>query len=233
MQPDTYDQDGLISVHNHEFMHDPRFIAAYTRGVAAAGQDYNWHWRVHIGLWAAQTAIRLPGDFVECGVNRGFLSSSIMQALDWDSLGRTFYLLDTFQGIDMRYLSDEDRREGVEAKNAALLEQGFYATDIDSVRRNFAEWRNAVIVEGPVPETLARVTAERVAFLHIDMNCAAPEIAALEYFWPRLQVGAPVLLDDYAYHGYRHQKVAMDALAARFGVSIASLPTGQGLLIRT
>ncbi len=233
MQPDAYNQDGLISVHNHEFMQEPRFTAAYQRGVAAAGQDYHWHWRVHIGLWAAQTAVRLPGDFVECGVNRGFLSSSIMQRLDWDALGRQFYLLDTFRGVDPRYLSDDDRREGVVEKNAGWIEQGFYATESDSVRRNFAEWRNVTIVEGAIPETLSRVTAARIAFLHIDMNCAAPEVAALEYFWPRLQVGAPVLLDDYAFHGYRHQKVAMDALAERLGVAIASLPTGQGLLIRT
>lgn len=233
MPADAYDQDGLISYHNHEFMQDPRFNAAYQRGVEAAARDYNWHWRVHIGLWAAQTAVRLPGDFVECGVNRGFLSSSIMRLLDWDTLGRTFYLLDTFRGIDARYLSDDDRRERVEAKSAAFIEQGFYVTDVDTVRRNFAEWRHAVIVEGPIPETLPRVNSERIAFLHIDLNCAAPEVAALEYFWPRLQIGAPVLLDDYAYHGYRHQKVAMDALATRLGVAIASLPTGQGLLIRT
>jgi len=110
---ESYNQDGLISVHNHEFMHDVRFIEAYQRGVSATGQDYQWHWRVHLGLWAAQTAARLPGDFVECGVNRGFLSSSIMQLLDWDRLGKQFYLLDTFHGIDSRYLSEDDRREGV------------------------------------------------------------------------------------------------------------------------
>ena len=43
---------------------------------------------------------------------------------------------------------------------------------------------------------------------------------------------APVLLDDYAYWGYRQQKVAMDALAARLGVAIMSLPSGQGLIVR-
>src|SRR6186997_1537210 len=110
--PDAYDQDGLTSVHNHEFMEDPRFVAAYQRGVIAAGQDYKWHWRVHIGLWVAQNAARLSGDFVECGVNRGFLSSSIMAFLDWDRLGKKFYLLDTFRGIDERDLaSDEARRK--------------------------------------------------------------------------------------------------------------------------
>ena len=233
MTADTYNQDGLISVHNHEFMGERRFADAYKRGVAATGTDYQWHWRVHIGLWAAQTAARLPGDFVECGVNKGFLSSSIMQRLDWDSLGKQFYLLDTFRGMDVRYLSEEDVREGVVEKNVELIASGFYATESSAVRRNFAEWRNVQIIEGTIPETLPQVRAERIAFLHIDLNCVAPEIAALTCFWDRLVVGAPVLLDDYAYHGYRHQKVAMDELAGRLGVPIASLPTGQGLLLKT
>ncbi len=214
-------------------MEDDRFVAAYQRGVSAAGQDYLWHWRVHIGLWAAECGARLSGDFVECGVNRGFMSSSIMQRLDWNRRDRQFYLLDTFSGVDQRYLSDDDIREGVMAKNADLIQAGFYATRAEEVRRNFSEWRNVTIIEGPIPETLPQVRSDHVAFLHIDMNCAAPEVAALEYFWPRLEVGAPVLLDDYAFHGYAHQKVAMDRLSGRLGVSIASLPTGQGLLIRT
>lgn len=233
MAADSYNQDGLVSVHNHEFMREARFVDAYQRGVAATGTDYQWHWRVHIGLWAAQTAARLPGDFVECGVNKGFLSSSIMRLLDWDRLGKQFYLLDTFRGIDARYLSEEDLREGVVQKNVDLIASGFYATDAIAVRRNFAEWRNVQIIEGTIPETLPQITAERIAFLHIDLNCAAPEIAALTCLWGRLVVGAPVLLDDYAYTGYRHQKVAMDELASRLGVAIASLPTGQGLLLKT
>lgn len=233
MQPATYNQDGVITVHNHEFMEDARFKAAYARGVEAAGEDYQWHWRVHIGLWAAQIAARLDGDFVECGVNRGFLSSSIMQLLDWDTLGRQFYLLDTFRGIDESALADDDHRHDLVQKNEDRIGSGFYVTNVEGVRRNFAQWRNCRIIEGAVPGTLPEVTAARIAFLHIDMNNAAPEVAALEYFWPRLSTGAPVLLDDYAYHGYRPQKLAMDQLAARLGTAIASLPTGQGLLIKT
>ena len=53
----VYDQDGLRSVHNHEFMGDPDFISAYDRGVEATrGRDYSWHWRVHVGIWASQVA---------------------------------------------------------------------------------------------------------------------------------------------------------------------------------
>jgi hypothetical protein len=42
-----------------------------------------------------------------------------------------------------------------------------------------------------------------------------------------------ILLDDYAYAGYHPQKVGMDAWAANCNVAIASLPSGQGLIIKT
>lgn len=81
-------------------------------------------------------------------------------------------------------------------------------------------------------ETLAQIDSEEIAFVHIDMNCAPPEIAAIEYLWPRLTTGAMVLLDDYAYIGYHHQKNAMDKFANSKSVDIMSLPTGQGLLVK-
>lgn len=221
-----YDADGLTSIHDHEFMRDPAFIAAYERGAHAAG-DYDWHWRVHIGLWAAESASRLEGDFVECGVNRGFLSSAIMQYLDWNNAGKTFYLLDTFSGLDPRYAAEDANRRSTEN-----LESGFYVRDADAVRQNFAEWKNVRIIVGAVPETLEQIDTEKIAYLHLDMNCPEPEVAAFEFLWERLVPGAFVLLDDYAYRGYSSQKSAMDAAASKKQVRIASLPTGQGLLIK-
>ena len=76
------------------------------------------------------------------------------------------------------------------------------------------------------------MSAKRVAYLHLDMNSAPPETAALAYFWDRLVAGAPVLLDDYAYHGYVSQKAAMDSFAREKGINILSLPTGQGLSVK-
>lgn len=227
-----YDQDGLRSGHNHEFMSDPVFQAAYARGIKAAGTDYQWHWRVHTGLWAASMAAKLTGDFIEFGVNRGFLSSAIMQLLDWNRTGRRFYLLDTFSGIDERFINDDDRLVGVLERNRREIESGFYTFDLDEVRANFAEWPTAILIPGAVPDTLAQIDADSFAFAHIDMNCAPPEVAAAEFLWPRLVPGAIVLLDDYAYSGYRSQKLAMDKFALSKNVPILSLPTGQGLIIK-
>jgi hypothetical protein len=232
--PAAYASDGLISVHSHSFMQEAKFLDAYARGVKALGgvDTYQFYWRVHVGLWVASIASQLDGDFVECGVNKGFMSSAIMENLDWNSLNRDFYLLDTFAGLDERFVSDEELSSGAMRTNEWNLLSGYYIKGSDSVRENFAEWQRVHVIEGTIPDTLTEVESQRLAYLHIDLNCAPPEIAAIEYFWDKLTPGAPVLLDDYAYFGFTPQKLAMDEFARTHGVSICSLPTGQGLLIK-
>jgi hypothetical protein len=227
--PSFYDQDGLRTYHNHDFLKDPAFCKAYARGCLAAADDYRWHWRVHVGLWAAHAAKSIPGDFVECGVNRGFMSSAIMDYLTWDSLGKQFYLLDTFQGLDKEQISGHSDKR---AANETFLKSGFYTTNVEAVKQNFAEWKNHKIIAGTVPATLGEIHSEAIAFLHLDMNCAPPEVAALEYLWDRLSPGAVILLDDYAQIPFIAQKRALDVVTASKGVQILSLPTGQGLFLK-
>jgi hypothetical protein len=100
------------------------------------------------------------------------------------------------------------------------------------VHANYSEWPNAVVVQGVIPEVLPALGIGKVAFLHIDMNCAYPETAALEFFWDHLSHGAVVLLDDYAYFGHDLQQSAIDAAAQTLGAKILPLPTGQGVIIK-
>lgn len=228
-----YNQDGLHSVHNHDFMKEAGFMRAYQRGIKAADDDYKWHWRAHIGLWAAHTAHHLDGDFVECGVNRGFLSSAIMEYLDWNKLDKKFYLLDTFEGLNHSAISEGEEGKLEWERNNKNLEIGFYTNCYEEVLANFSEFKNTQLIKGMIPDTLVEVDTQKIAYLHLDLNCAPPEIAAFKYFWPKIVLGGVILLDDYAYIGYESQKHAMDAVTAEVGVKIASLPTGQGLIIKT
>jgi len=222
-----YDQDSLSTIHNHEFMNEPKFIAAYQRGTKSHGEEANIHWRVHVALWVAVNCNRLEGDFVECGVNKGMLSSCIMQYLDWNSLKKHFFFFDTFNGIDPRYLNEKEKEQGRMEFSAK-----YYSDCFEQVKENFKEFDRTHLIKGSVPDTLETVEIGRICYLSIDMNCAAPEIAAAEYFWPKMVSGAMALLDDYAYVGFDEQKKAFDEFAIRKGIQILSLPTGQGLLIK-
>jgi len=229
-----YGRDGIFTFNNSHFVHDPDFQAAYQRGLRASwGVDPKIEWRVYIALWAAKSAMQVEGDFVECGVNAGFISSAIMHHLGWQRFEKEFYLIDTFQGPDLSQYSEEEVQRGQRKIAEAAMANGAYVTDIERVRANYAEWPNARIVQGAVPEVLGgRLKVEQVAFLHLDMNCAKPERAAFEHFWEKLSPGGIVLLDDYAGYGYDALAKAIDDAAGARGAEVLSLPTGQGLIVK-
>lgn len=227
----SYARDGLFTLHRHPFLNDATFRKAYARGVqASAGYDPSMEWRVHVALWAARLALTTKGDFVECGVNAGFVSSAIMEALEWDALDRTFYLIDTFNGPVAAQFSEDESAKLEEIEKAVA--RGSYVTDLSRVIENFEEWPRVEFVQGEVPRVLPDSGVRSVAFLHIDMNCALPEREALRYFWPLLSDGGVVLFDDYTYFGHDALTVAIDAVAAEIGASVLALPTGQGLIVK-
>jgi hypothetical protein len=228
----AYVEDALMTTQNHEFVDEPAFTRAYQRGMQATGSDYHFRWRVHVALWAAASASKLTGDFVECGVNKGFESSAIMNYLDWNSLAKKFYLLDTFQGLDERYVSEEEKAAGYLERNRNSLASGYYITGVERVKKNFSEWKNAIVIQGTIPDSLKEVDTPAIAYLHLDLNCSPPEVSALELLWDRLVPGAFVLHDDYAQAAHRISKEGMDRFAAKKNLQFVSLPTGQGLLIK-
>jgi hypothetical protein len=233
----TYDADFLVAYHKDlGFLHDPRFRAAYRRGMDSGhhivrdrGSDEDIHieWRVHVLLWAAAHALRLAGDFVECGVNTGIYSLAVCDYVDFNTTGRAFWLFDTFAGIPLDQVTERERELGRLAENEA-----WYSDCFELARANFAPFPRAKLVRGKVPDTLATVEIGSVAYLSIDMNIVEPEVAALAFFWEKLTPGAPVILDDYGWSGHRPQREAMDAVAAERGVEILSLPTGQGIILK-
>jgi hypothetical protein len=229
--PLAYNQDGLATQHNADFMRDGRFLDAYRVGMENGRPGTQVEWRVHVALWCATQAMRLQGDFVECGVHTGILSGAVMTWLDFARLApRKFYLFDTWQGIPAEQVSEDERRFGVLEMNRKY--QNGDALHADVVKK-FSRWPNAVVVRGRVPDSLsAMADAPKVAYASIDMNVAAAEMAAADFLWPRLVPGAPMLLDDYGWAAHANQKAAWDAWAQRAGVMILSLPTGQGLVMK-
>jgi O-methyltransferase len=219
-------EHGLATTHSSEFMADSRFKKAYTAGKKTGSWGgVEVHWVAHVACWAATIGIKLDGDFVECGVNRGGMARTILEFVDLPSSGKKFYLLDTFEGLLREHISSEESRNGIEP--------GGYDPCYEEVVRTFAPFANCVIlVKGAVPDTLPQAVPDKLAYLSIDMNCVGPEIAAAEFYWPRMVHGAVMLLDDYGWTRHSAQKRAFDRFARERDVTILSFPTGQGLIIK-
>ena len=220
----TYDTDGLRTVHNCDFLKDPLFAEAYKRGKATGSWgDFDIPWRVYVVCWAAAKGRQLQGDYVECGVNKGGYSLAAMHYVNFANLpDKKFYLLDTYNGVPKEFLEEENR---------ALVENR-YSDCYDETRRTFAPFENAILVRGVVPYDLPEIKAEKVCYLSIDMNSAAPSIAAAEFFWNKMSSGAVMVLDDYGFSMFFRQKLAFDEFARAKNVDVLSLPTGQGLIFK-
>ncbi|OIO71321.1 MAG: hypothetical protein AUJ57_07275 [Zetaproteobacteria bacterium CG1_02_53_45] len=168
-------------------------------------------------------------------MNRGFLSRIIVDYLGAESVPN-FYLLDTYTGFSEKHLS-ASQAEGLKAwhvksGSSGSWETGMYQECYDDVVKTFSDCPQVKIVRGVVSETLHEVKEEKIAYLSLDMNCSGPEVAELEYFWPKLVPGAYVIMDDYGWPGHEEQRDAFDAWSARENVPLLSLPTGQGLWLK-
>jgi len=151
--------------------------------------------------------------------------SAVLEALpNWEDSGKKLFLCDTFQPFGV------DATTGLQMTSAGI--NPVYAENLKQVTNTFAQRKNVRFVEGLLPDSLKQLDAQEIAFLHIDLNSAEPEVRSLEILWPRLTTGAIVLLDDYAYVGSELQYEAMNRFAESRGVRILTMATGQGLLIK-
>jgi hypothetical protein len=204
-----YNEDGLATQNRADFLRDLKFANAYETALKHnAAAQYQMKWRAHVICWAAMNAKRLNGDFVECGVSRGFLSRVAMEYIGFKHMRQTFYLLDLWE------------------PNSS------YNDSYEQVRASFSAFPNVELIKGMIPDTLEQVRSERVAYLHIDLNHAQPEADALEYFWGRMVLGGMIISDDYGHMQFGETRKAWDAFAERKGTSVLALPTGQGMILR-
>ena len=224
--------DGLaVSGKNLSALRDDTFDRAYERAVALnmkgwRGNVPDIRWRTHVCCWAAQNALSLEGDFVECGVHTGLLSLTVTHFLAFEKLDRTFWLFDTFDGIPLDTVSMSEK------DHAAMLNDVLYFDCFDETSRNFSSFPNVKLVRGVLPESLADAEIDRIAYLSIDLNNADGEIATIERLWQKLSRGAIVVIDDYAFTGYEAQFRAWNAFAQKQSSMILTVPTGQGILIK-
>jgi O-methyltransferase len=220
--PRLFANDMLITIdRNMSFYDDTQFMRSFN-AAAETAQERSLVWRLHVLAWAGDHCRHLPGDFVECGVFRGFSTAVLAHFLDFGNLPKQWFLYDTFSGVPEDQLNSH--RENPEIYQDPNLHA--------YVSSRFKKYPNIQVVRGRVPEVLAEHAPASIAFLHIDMNSADAELGALEQLFGRVVPGGMVILDDYGWFYYSEQKHVEDAFFVRAGYRVLELPTGQGLIVK-
>jgi len=209
--------DNLLTFHkNLSFLDDAPFMSAFGRH-AQTDVEKTIIWRTHVLCWAAKRAMKMAGDFVECGCYKGTSARIIHDYVDFGNSDKHYYLYDLFVHTpEMPHHAHEEHGEDL----------------YDRVRDRFAGLERVHVTQGSLPDVLQEVAPENISLLHIDLNNAAAEIGVLRHLFDRVVPGGSIVLDDYGWQFYREQKEVEDSFFAERDCSILELPTGQGLVIK-
>lgn len=213
----VYFGDNLLTWgRNNSLFEDDAFRDAWGSNIQNDA-DQAIAWRRYILACAAFHCVQLEGDFAECGVYTGTGIKTVMDYLGGAAFPKTFWGYDTFD------------YNPVEGHHFAGQEAGFF----DKVKARFAAYPQVRLIAGFIPDSFAQGMPEKLAYLHIDLNNAEGELAALEGLFDRVVSGGIVILDDYEWAGvYRKQKQAEDPWFEARGYRVFPLPTGQGLVLK-
>ncbi|WP_321900022.1 TylF/MycF/NovP-related O-methyltransferase [Paraburkholderia heleia] len=161
----------------------------------------------------------ISGDFAELGVFKG--NSAQFLAAIARRLDRTTYLLDTFEGFDVKDLSE----------NESQLNGAFADTSLDAVRAKVGD-DQTVFIKGRFPDTAPQLPAAGTySLVHIDCDLGEPMAAGLHYFYPRVQPGGFIIMHDYNSLYWDGAEMAIDKFFADKPESIVPLPDLCGSVV--
>lgn len=141
----------------------------------------------------------VPGARVECGAYRGataLLLCHAWRAHDREFRGKGLYLIDSFTGTSPSSEHDLIRvRDESGERMEAFFPAGKSDVTAEMVRGFFADFHEVQIRTGWVPGVFGSLAEERYAFVHVDLTLFEATLAALDYFYPRLNDGGVMLCD--------------------------------------
>lgn len=202
---------------NNSMFDDREFVAAWERNIESDA-DRAIVWRRYILACAAYHCVQLDGDFVECGAYAGVGVKTVTDYLGGTAFPKNFWAYDLFE------------------HHEAMLHHampGHGPGLFGRVTAKFHDYPQVKIIKGNIPEVFAGQSPDRISYLHVDLNEAPAEIAALEALFDRIVPSGMLILDDYEWAmAYRGQKLAEDPWFEKRGYRVMPLPTGQGLVIK-
>jgi hypothetical protein len=216
-----YSEFGLVT--SHYLNTDPEIMSAIDAAKKSTGNNLYPLWKAVIYLYFVRHTEKIPGDYVELGVGKGFNTCATLHYQSGTN-NRRYLLFDKFD-------------PGVVDQDTGLILEGKFNSDyslnLEEVKNNLSKYSaDIVFCKGHLPQSIDLNLINNISFLHIDLNAALPETASLKLLWQIISPGGIIILDDYAQEGRKNQFDAMNKLSKEFNFSILSLPTGQGLIIK-
>lgn len=215
----TYFGDGVATIRFSKHLEDKHFIESYN----GAWEKVNSSWlqqskvdirlRAHICTWAAQQVKELDGDFLEFGTYYGILAMTMCNYISFEELPKKFYLFDTWGPLPGHHPS--------------------YPEEIfDTVKERFSKFKNVEMVRGIVPDSLAQVSINKIAYMGIDMNGYLAERSVLDVLYSKMVPGGIIYLDDYGWGQHSKLRETVDDFLNDKPEELLHFPSGNSIMIK-
>ncbi len=192
-----FDKDMYYNV--TDFKDDPRLMALES----AAREIYYNH---------------VDGAIAECGVYQGGFANYMSRFMP----DRKLYLFDTFSGFDDRDITPQEQIDSGRFRREHMHDD----TSVELTLSNIGYCTNAVVRKGYFPDTAIGLEEEKFAFVSLDTDLYKPILAGLEFFWPRLNPGGYIFVDDFRHPLLLGVRKAVIEFCKREGIGYMSLPDG-------
>lgn len=125
------------------------------------------------------------GDLAEVGVYKGGSAKIIREAIP----NQPLHLFDTFIGLP-------DLMTGVDPKH---YEVGHMKVE-EEIPKELAKLPNTKVYKGQFSLMSGHINTRKFAFAHIDVDIYQSTKDALEFFYPRMEIGGSMIIHDYPAH---------------------------------
>jgi O-methyltransferase len=172
-------------------------------------------------LWALTRRLQgRPGALAEVGVYRGG-SALLLAAAKGDAA--PLHLFDTFAGMP-----------ATEAQHDGRFQAGQLAdTTLAAVQAKLRPWPNVHFHAGFFPATAQGEPATlRYKLVHVDVDIRSSNLAALEFFYPRLLPGGMIVLHDYNETSVPGTHAAVEAFMRDKPETLIELWHTQALIVK-
>ncbi|HKR26200.1 MAG TPA: TylF/MycF/NovP-related O-methyltransferase [Acidobacteriaceae bacterium] len=177
--------------------------------------------RIYVLYTLALNAIRLPGEFWECGVYKGGTARMFAELLSAQAESRTLHLFDTFAGMPETDHAHDLHRMG-----------DFADTSLESVRSFVGNRERTECHPGFIPDTFTGMERSAIALAHVDVDIYRSVKDCCDFIYPRLVPGGTMIFDDYGFPTCPGAREAVDEFFRDKSETPLVLPTGQAIVIR-
>jgi O-methyltransferase len=210
--------DFPISEDHKLWREDKEFLAEYQR--LSPDNPYSQD-RKFVLRELARFTRDVPGCMAECGCYKG--GSAYFMAKENPDV--PLHLFDSFEG-----LSEPNNKDLHSREDHWLWERGSLVATEEEARKTLSGFDHVVFHKGWIPDRFPEVKDERFRLVHIDVDLYQPTLDSLEFFYPRMNSGGVIVLDDYGFTTCPGAYRATVEFTAKNLIYVLHLPTGQGII---